>query len=44
MRDYETQSKANLQKKGEKITKFQVEIQGLQDRVKEEEKNKKKVS
>lgn len=34
--ELESQTKENLEKKGEKITKYQVQTQGLADKLKEE--------
>ena len=44
MRDFKSQHRSNLEKKGEKITKFQVDTQKLQDKLKEEEQLRKKLA
>ena len=42
--EIQTQNKANLEKKGEKISKYQGDLQSLSDRLRDEEALKKKLS
>jgi hypothetical protein len=42
--DMESHTRDNLDRKGEKITKFQVQVQNLTDKLKEEENLRKKIT